>query len=201
MEKKKNKIVEEQRLVTPLFRAAFVNLFKPTQVQGKGDAKYSIVMLFPKDSDMHPIKKAIRAAKIQAFGTNKDKWPEIASPVRDGDEPSKTGQVYEGFAGHWAVRATSNENSKPGVFDEDVQPITEVSQFYPGCYAVAYCFAYVWEYNGEHGVSFILDHVQKQRDGKPFGGKKPGQTVFKKVEREESDDFDADDGDSADADF
>jgi hypothetical protein len=100
---------------------------------------------------------------------------------------------------HWVIKATSNENSKPGVFDEKVQPITEPSGFYPGCYAIAYMFAYVWEFPvGKFGVGFILDHVQKQRDGKPFGGKKLGTQVFQPVAAETEEESAAD-SDSEDA--
>lgn len=196
MEKKKNKISDKQRLVTPLFRVAFPNVFKPNAMKG-GTPKYSVVMLFPKDSDLTPLKSAMREAKVQAFGPNKAEWPEMDSPVRDGNKPSRTGVIYEGFPGHWAIRASSNENSRPGVFDEQVQPIADPAQFYPGCYAVAYCFAYVWEFQGRHGVGFILDHIQKQRDGKPFGGKKPADKVFKPVsgggDDESSDSTESDD--------
>lgn len=182
MEKKKTKISDKQRLLTPTFRVAFPNVFKPTAMKG-GAPKYSVVMLFPKDSDLSGLKAAMKEAKIQAFGKDKSRWPDMESCVKDGDLPSpQSKQIYEGFPGHWAIRATSNENSKPGVFDEQVNPITDASQFYPGCYAIAYCFAYVWEFNGKHGVGFILDHLQKQRDGKAFGGKKPGAQVFKPVD-------------------
>jgi hypothetical protein len=186
MEKKrKTRILDEQRLITPVFRVAFPNVFEPQAMKG-GEPKYSVVMLFPKDADLRALKTAMKAAKVAAFGPDKTKWPEIESPVKDGDVPSSTGEIYEGFAGHYAIKASSNKNSKPGVFDENVNPITDPAQFYPGCYAIAYCFAYVWEFNGRHGVGFILDHLQKQRDGEPFGGRKPGQAIFKPVARTNS---------------
>lgn len=179
-EKKRSKVLDEQRLITPVFRVAFPHVFQPQAMKG-GTPKYSVTMLFPKDSDLSALKKAMKAAKIAAFGSDKANWPEFEMPVKDGDVPSTTGEIYEGFAGHYAIKASSNANSKPGVFDESVQPITEPADFYPGCYAIAYCFAYVWEFNGRHGVGFILDHLQKQRDGQPFGGKKSGQAIFKPV--------------------
>jgi hypothetical protein len=209
MEKKKVKIQDNQRLITPEFRVAFPNVFKPQAMKG-GTPKFSVTMLFPQqdadlaqDEGMRPLRKAIVAAKIAAFGADKSRWPKCQSPIRDGATPSTTGQVYEGFVDHWVIKATSNENSKPGVFDEKVQPITEPSGFYPGCYAIAYMFAYVWEFPvGKFGVGFILDHVQKQRDGKPFGGKKLGTQVFQPVAAETEEESAADsDSEDADADF
>lgn len=199
--KKKTKILDTQRLITPVFRVAFPNVFKAAAMRG-GTPKFSVTMLFPKDADLSALRIAMKAAKVQAHGSNKNNWPEMESPVRDGDKPSpQSGQIYEGFPGHWVIRASSNENSRPGVFDEDVSPIVDPGQFYPGCYAKAYVFAYCWEFGGRHGVGFILDHVQKQRDGKPFGGKKPGEQVFSPVNTGESEDETSDEEVDANADF
>jgi hypothetical protein len=188
---------EKARLLTPEFRASYPHLFKPNAMKG-GKPKYSVTMLFEKDADLSPLKKAMRQAKIAKFGPDKDSWPEVDSPVVDGDLPKYADK--EGYKDHWAIKASTNEDQRPGVVDENVVPITDPSRFYPGCYARAYVFAYVWEFpenSGRFGVGFILDHVQKTRDGKSFGGKKPADQVFQPVN---SGDFEGDE-DEADLDF
>lgn len=169
---------EKSRLLTPEFRVSYPHVFKANSIKGS-KPKFSVTMLFPKDSDLSPIKNAIREAKIAAYGPNKADWPEVDSPVTDGDKPKYADK--EGYKGHWAIKASTNEDQRPGVVDENVQPIVDPSKFYPGCYARAYVYAYCWEFAGKRGVGFILDHVQKLRDGKSFGGKKPADQVFTPV--------------------
>lgn len=192
----KKKINREKcRVLTPEFRVNYPNVFKPQAPKPTDRLKYSITMMFPKDSDLTGIKEAIKQAKIAAFGS-KENWPEdLQSPVSDGDAPKHAEK--EGCKNHWVIKASSNEDQKPGVVDENVEPILNQADFYPGCYARAYLLAMTWEYMGKRGVMFILDHVQKTRDGKAFGGKKPADQVFKPVNSGETEDF-ADDGEEAD---
>lgn len=195
------------RIITPKFRVSYPHVFKPQAAKPGDDLKYSITMLFPKDKDLmgqtvdgkpRSIKEVLKNAKVATFGS-KENWPEdLISPVTDGDNPKFADK--EGYKGHWIIKASSNEDQKPGLVDNENIPITEVSDFYPGCYARAYIFAYTWEYMGKQGVSFILDHVQKLADGKSFGGKKPVEQVFSPISSEE-DDHDTDDGDDDDMDF
>lgn len=177
----------DQRIITPEFRVSFPHVFKAQAMPGTNNApKFSVTMLFDKNSNMDLIKKAIHAAKVEKFGANKDKWPKtIKGPVQDGDGEAgitkKTGERMAGYENSWVVKASTNENQKPGVVDRDGQEIIRESDFYAGCYARAYIYAYVWEFpkgSGKYGVGFILDHLQKLRDGKAFGGKKPVGEVF-----------------------
>lgn len=194
---------EKSRLLTPEFRVSYPHVFKASSIKGS-KPKFSVTMLFDKTSDLSPIKNAIKNAKIAAFGPNPKDWPEdLESPVVDGDKQKHADK--EGYKGHWAIKASTNEDQRPGVVDENVQPITDPSKFYPGCYARAYVYAYVWEFGGKQGVGFILDHVQKLRDGKSFGGKKPADQVFTPVNTGGDDDGDfdgdSDDGETQEHDF
>lgn len=203
------KITTEQkdlcRMITPKFRVSYPHVFKAQAPKPGDKLKYSITMLFPKDSKMEgtspdgeprTIAAVIRNAKIAKFGS-KENWPvDLLSPVTDGDDPKHA--TKDGYKGHWVIKATTNEDTRPGVVDENMVPISESSQFYPGCYARAYVYAYVYEYMGKQGVSFILDHVQKMSDGKAFGGKKPVEQVFSPLGGATLKDVD---GDNDDLDF
>lgn len=210
--KAEKEVQDPCKIMTPEFRVSYPHVFKPSVMKGtKNDPKYSVTMLFEKDSDLDIIKGAIRAAKIKKWGKNKADWPEdIESPVVDGDGPKgldKNKKRRDGYEGHYAIKASTGEDQRPGVVDENVDPIINVADFYPGCYARAHVFAYVWEFpkdSGNFGVGFILDHVQKLRDGKSFGGKKSADEVFTKVnsgkakgrdEDDEDEDSDEDDED------
>lgn len=178
------------RVLTPEFRVSYPHVFKAQGMKNKPNAKksYSITMLFAKDSDLGPLKEAMRQAKIQKFGEDKAKWPKaLESPVQDGDSPKNVDK--DGYPGHWAIKASSSEDQKPGVVDQNVEPIIDQAAFYPGCYARASLLAYVWDNEFGQGVGFILDHVQKMRDGKSFGGKPPADQVFAPVGTGTEEDF------------
>lgn len=195
------------RLITPEFRVSYPHLFKAQAPKDGDKKKFSVTMLIKKTSDMmgtspdgqpRSIKRIIRNAKIAEFGPDKSDWPEgLQSPIVDGDSPKFRDK--EGYKGCWVIKAATGEDQRPSVVDRDMNPITEPADFYPGCYARAYIYAYAWEYMGKQGIGFILDHVQKLRDGKSFGGKKPVEQVFSPVEGD--DEGDEDEGDDGEADF
>ena len=187
---------DKQRLITPTFRVSYPHVFKASGMKG-AEPKFSITMLFPKNADLSGLKRAMKQAKIAQFGPDESDWPDdLESPVVDGD--SKKHRDKEGYKGHWAIKASSNADSKPGLVDENAEPIVDAADFYPGCYARAYIFARVWEFGGKQGIHFILDHVQKMKDGKSFGGKKPIDQVFSPVNDDGADSDADEDEDSED---
>jgi len=198
------------RMVTPMFRVSYPHLFKAQSPKEGDKKKFSVTMLFPKDSDLkgtapdgtpRSLKEAIKNAKIAEFGSDKANWPDdLESPVTDGDDPKHKDK--EGYKGHWVIKAASGEDQRPSVVDKDMVAIDSPNDLYPGCYARAYVYAYVWFYPNRQkplkkGVGFILDHVQKMKDGKPFGSKKSVDQVFAPVEDLETD-VDAGDDDESD---
>lgn len=187
---------EKLKLITPEFRVSYPHVHK-AQAFGKNDPQYSVTMLFPKKTDMSEIIGAIKKAKIAKWGA-KENWPKMTRPVYlDGDKPEFAEK--EGYKGHWIIKAHAKEDQRPEVVDENVQPITDASDFYPGCYARAQVLVQAWDNEFGKGVSFYLDHVQKLRDGKSFAGKKPADQVFTPVNSgRDDDDLDSDDNDDND---
>jgi hypothetical protein len=84
--------------------------------------------------------------------------------LRDGDT-EKDDPIY---AGHYFFNANSNE--KPGVVDQDVNPIIDKDEFYSGCYGRASITMYPYDASGSKGIAFGLNNVQKLEDGEKFGG-------------------------------
>jgi hypothetical protein len=190
MAKQFNKMTKEDltkcRIVTPVFRVAFPHLFQPYAMDEGSKKKFSVTMLFPKKSDLTDIKKALRNVKLITWG-EKDEWPEdLESPVVDGDLPKHKDK--QGYKGCYAIKATSNENQKPGVFDyPNCDPILDPADLYPGCYARASVLGYPWAFGSKQGVGFILDHVQKIKDGEPFTSKPSAESVFAPIDGLEND--------------
>lgn len=185
--------------VTPKFRVSYPYLFQPQKDKDdpEGAGKYSITMMFPKETDLTDLKKSLHAAKVAAFGPNKEKWPKkLESPVRDGD--SVEFEDKPEFQGCWIVKATANAKfGKPSLvgtkrdIEKKLIPLGDQSEFYAGCYARAFIFPNVWEFMKKRGVSFILDHVQKLDDGPALGGRKNVNEIFDPIGDDdvESNDF------------
>ena len=161
------------KIMTIEFRVSFPHLFKAQKMNESSDPKYGLSMLFPKGADLSNMKKVANETAKEKWG---DKMPNnIHSPfINQGD------YEYEGYeAGAIFVRATSKH--KPGVVDANVQPIIDESEIYPGCYARATVRPFAYDVNGNRGVSFGLQNIQKTRDGDPIGGRVNPEDEFSAV--------------------
>lgn len=158
------------KVMTPEFRASFADVFVPRAPEEGKEPVYAVTMLFAKDADLSALKAAAKAAAIEKWGADQNKWPKnLKLPFRDQGEKD-----YDGYeAGCIFVRASSKQ--KPGLVDANVQPIIDPSEFYSGCYARATVNAFAWggaaHQKGQNGVSFGLQNIQKIHDGEAFGGR------------------------------
>jgi len=159
--------LEGVKFTTPVFRLSFPKLFKPEQYQGKGEAYFSLTMLFPKDQDLGEMKKAIIKAACEKHGADPKKWKKkVKLPWRNGDDKADFG----GYEGNFYCSAKSK--NKPVVINrakERLGPEDE-AEIYAGCYCRAVIVAKATETGGNEFVSLYLQGVQKVKDGDPFGG-------------------------------
>lgn len=166
-----------KKVLTPTFRVSFPAVFQPKLNELSGKTEYSVVMLIDKKSDLSAMKELVKNAAKEKWG---EKIPQgIRNPFRDGDI-EKAGR--EGYNGVYFVTAKSTQ--KPGVVDESLQPIINVEDFYPGCYARATVTAYAYDNKGNRGVAFGLQNLQKVKDGEPFSGKTRAEDDFAPVASE-----------------
>lgn len=165
-------------VLTGTFRASFPAVFAPRKANAQDTedkAKYSIQMLFKKTDDLSAMKAACRVAATEKWGPQ-DKWPKpkggLQLPFRDGADKD-----FDGY-GPDVIFVNASSKQKPGLVDENVQPIITADEFYGGCYARATVNAFAWEYMGKAGISFGLRNIQKVKDGEPFGGKSKPENDF-----------------------
>jgi len=159
-------------VVTPEFRASFPAVFAPRAIDPTQEAKYSIVMLFPKATNINALKLLVKEALIAKWGGDQTKYPKgLRLPFRDGDTMDK-----EETKGMVVCSATSKQ--KPGVVDQKVQPILEPSEFYGGCWARATVTAFAYDKAGNKGVALGLRNVQKVKDDTPFSGRNKPEDDF-----------------------
>ena len=157
------------KVITGEVRCSYVHLFEPHAINPGDDAKYSVMLMIPKEDKA--TLEALRAAESAAAEAGKatkfgGKIPSnLASIIRDGDESADD---YPERAGNWIMSVSTTR--KPGVVDSSVQPIMDQSEVYSGMYARASLKAFPYTYGNKKGVSFGLSNVMKTRDGDPLGG-------------------------------
>ncbi len=156
------------KLKTPEFRVSYPAVFAPERKMKPEDPdKYSVQMIFSKDTDIANLKTAVVSLCKQA-GWDPKTDKKFQNPfVKAEVKFEGKAQDLERFKDCVIVKASSK--MKPGVVDRKRNPITNPNEFYGGCYAWATLNAFTWEYLGKKGVSFALNNVQKLRDGESFG--------------------------------
>lgn len=137
--------------------------------------KYSVTMLFPKGADLKVLLELERKVMTDKFGADHTKWPKIRRPFRNQGEKA---QKYNGYE-EGAIFCTATSNQKPGLLNVTGKRITEPSEFYAGCYAVATVRAFYYKNTGNEGVAFGLSNIMKTRDGESISGRADAETDFK----------------------
>lgn len=192
------------RIHTPEGVAAYVYLFTPRQRTNRktgkpeGEPSYSMSLFFDSDTDIKAMKALAQRVGTEKFGPNfvklvksgKMNWPFQDCPLEDSDgNPAGPPFDQEG------VTVKFKSTDKPGIVDENADPVLEKGEIYSGMKArvSARCFAYD---NESRGVAFRLVNVQKTGDGErmsgdpsaedDFGGKNTG----KKRNSKQDDDVD-----------
>ena len=174
----KPKVGQSTTVLTGTFRVSFPAVFAPKKANPNDTddkAKYSLHMLYPVTDPLTALRAACRIAATEKWGPQ-DKWPKnLQLPFRKGEEKD-----YDGY-GKGIIFVSASSKQKPGLVDENVQPIITADEFYGGCYARATVNAFAWEYMGKAGISFGLRNIQKVKDGEPFGGKSKPENDFDSI--------------------
>ncbi|MGI9494046.1 MAG: DUF2815 family protein [Geminicoccaceae bacterium] len=173
-------------LITPQGRLSFPQLFEPREINGS-EPKYGATIIFEDNDD--PQLKAMKEAALEAarekFGAKTDqlikakkiKWPFLdgATELRDG---FGEGKVF--------IRPTSKQ--QPGCVDRYAgsdgkpKPITEAGELYAGCYVRASLRPFAYDTNGNKGVSFGLQNIQKLDEGERLDGRAKAEDEFEAIE-------------------
>lgn len=156
------------KIVTPEFRVSFPQLLEAKCAPGSSVAKFSVVALFPKTTDLSGLKKLAVEARDAKWPDPAKRPKKLRSPFRDGDVEKGDIEGYEGV-----TFVTLSSQIQPGVVDRNNVELIGADikrEIYPGCYARASVVAYAYEKAGNCGVAFGLRNIQKLRDGDPLGG-------------------------------
>lgn len=167
------------RVVTGKVRLSYCHIFEAYTNDPEKEARFSVTILIPKSdkATMEKILKAEAAAKEEGkaskFG---GKIPSnLSSIIHDGDEEADLERNPE-YAGHMYMAMSSK--TRPGVVDQDLNPILDTTAVYSGCYGRVSINAFAYNTAGKKGVSFGLNNVQFLEDGEPLGGRTRAEDDF-----------------------
>ena len=157
----------KEKVVTGKVRFSYANVFSPKAAQEGATPKYSVSIIIPKSdtktiSDINAAFEKVKAASASLFGGSVPKM--LKGGLRDGDA-EKDDAAY---ANSYFINA--NSVNKPGVVDNDLNPIIDPSEFYSGCYGRASITFYPYNSNGSKGIACGLNNIQKTEDGEQLGG-------------------------------
>lgn len=170
------------KVITGEVRLSYAHIWEPSAIEGN-EPKFSVSVIVSKN-DKETLK-AIKEAVEEAKETGKGKWngkipAVLKTPLRDGDVERPDDEAY---AGCYFFNASSK--NKPGIVDENVQPILDQSEVYSGCYARVAVNFYAYNANGNKGIAVGLGNIQKLRDGDSLGGATRAEDDFEAVDHEE----------------
>jgi len=159
------------KIRTGKVRLSYCNLFNP-KVFDNGPPKYSVTLLIPKEdkTTINLINAAMEAAKASWTQKNGKKLPSnLKHTLHDGDgDRPNGGEFGVECKGHYVITVSTKD--KPRLVNREKQDITDSTVIYSGCYAYAVINFYVFDNNGNKGVSAGLNGIMKLYDGEPLSG-------------------------------
>lgn len=158
-----------ERCTTPPCRLAFPKLITPEKNERTGQNQYKATLLFRRDDP--GVKELMRVALKVA----KDKWGEkIPKGVAKRDLAKQSGwpfrdqgdfDEYKGFE-PGALMLSVASTTPPGFVDRNRETLVDpASEIYPGCWVRVTLACATYDTDGNKGVTFYLNNVQKLKDG------------------------------------
>lgn len=158
------------RIMLKNVRLSYAHVWEPQAPINGGDPKYSASLIISK-ADTATLKmieeKITELLKTEGPAKFGGKVPPLGSlklPLRDGD----TERDDEAYRDSMFMNASSK--TRPGIVDQNVEPIIDRDEVYSGVYANVSVELYIFNVNGNRGVACGLGNIQKLRDGEALGG-------------------------------
>jgi len=182
------------KVISPEATISYPHIFEPQTPPGATDAVYSCALVFADDADITELKAA---AQIVAKGEWGDKTAEL---IKSGKVkmPFRTDGVEKGYP-EGSIFINVKSRKQPGVVSiyagPDGKPaiLTDPNEIYPGAVVRASLRAYTYDTNGNRGVSFSLNNIQKIKDGPRMDGRLSAADEFTAEPRPTADISDLDD--------
>lgn len=174
------------KVITDKVRFSYVNVFEPKAMNEGQEPKYSVSIIIPKSNKklikkiQRAIDEALEEGKNSKFGGKiPSNWK---NPLRDGDVDRPDDEAY---ADSYFVNA--NSLRRPGLVDENLNPILDREEFYSGCFGRASVNFYPFSVSGNRGVACGLNNLQKLEDGERLAGGASAEEDFGQFVDEDED--------------
>ncbi len=180
---------------TPLFRGAFVRVIEPEDVKnqdGTTSKVWGLTAIWPKGTDMAPVKNAITQAAKKLWGDKAGTMLQHAkfkNPLKDGAaQVDREGNLYAGFEAGQTTAKLSTKLRRPGLVDRQVRQIAdadgktlvdkdldlyetvEANAIFSGCWFFATFSAQAYDRSDGFGVSLKLENLQLVKQDERLGG-------------------------------
>jgi hypothetical protein len=157
-------------------------------------------MIFNKDDlspeDLKEMQTKISDALAEKWGPEKAKWPrQLKICLRDADNEDRTNEADASYDPNYvnAYFMNARTRNKPGIVDENVDPIMDQDEFYSGCYARATVVFQAYDKGGGKGVGCYLNNIMKVADGDRLGGAASPEKDFAAFKKSDADKDSAED--------
>lgn len=161
------------QITTGKVRFSYCSLFEPKATADGSQEKYSVTLLIDKGDKftIQKIKSAIAEAKQNYLQKNSGKKlpSDLKTTLHDGDGERPNGDDFGPECKGCYVMTVSSKN-KPVLVDKNKTSIVDPQELYSGCYGRAIINFYVYDTNGNKGVSAGLNGIMKLHDGEPLSG-------------------------------
>lgn len=160
------------RVITPEGILSYPHLDAPQKAEEGKKAKFSATIIFPAGTDLTALKAAAAQAVVEKYGPTKA--AELLKPDSSFKKPFRTDVSEKGYPeGSTFINARSDNKpgavynrAIPGTKTPEQIPVDKVKEeLYPGAKVRASVTAFTYDNNGNRGVSFALNNVQKLGDG------------------------------------
>lgn len=155
------------KVITGKVRFSYAHVHKPFAVNEGETPKFGVSLIISKDdkATLKKIRDAIAKATEEGKAKFGGKIPKtMKEPLRDGDVEREDNPEYEN-----SFFLNANSPRKPGLVDENLDPIIDPDEFYSGCYGRASINFYAFNTNGNKGIACGLNNLQKLADGEKLG--------------------------------
>lgn len=160
--------MSKTKVITGKVRFSFLHVFEPHAMEEGQKKKFSASIIIPKkDKKMIArIEQAIEAALEEGKAKFGGKIPATyKNPLRDGDTDRPDDEAYKN-----SMFFNANNTTRPGLVDENLDPIIDKEDLYSGCYGRASVNFYAFNVSGNRGVAVGLNNLQKLEDGDKLSG-------------------------------
>lgn len=171
------------KVITPIATLSYPHLHAPqAPTDGKGKPKYSCTLIFTPGADLSALVAAVLAAaeaKYPGKGEEMLRKKMLRTPFRDDAEAKgyEPGAIFVNVRTEkqpGIVYAHAGPNSKPAPMPAD----KVLDEMYPGCKVRASLAAFAYDSNGNKGVSFALNNLQKIGEGERLDGRRSAEDEF-----------------------